>query len=288
MPEHTQPKRVVINADDFGFSPLVTEGILRAHHEGVVTSTTLAANMPAAEAALAQLPSVPALGVGIHLNASQGPAISREGQRLAGPDGTMNRTAIQVIRLCLLRPRMLGVIEAEFDAQIRWALDRGLRPTHLDSHRHSHGYPPLFARVVRLAERYNIPFVRWYRECLPPGDWPRAAGKQRRISRVLNAFGRIDGLGRGRRLRGTLGTWGICHTGLIDAPWLVQVARSLQPGVTEIMVHPGIPGDLDTAATRLLESRRIEMDALCAPEVRRAFEEHNVELIHYGKLQPRR
>ena len=73
-------KRLIVNADDFGFSPGVTEGILRAHRQGIVTSTTIAANMPAAAAAAGRLAEARDLGVGVHLNVCQGPALSAEGR----------------------------------------------------------------------------------------------------------------------------------------------------------------------------------------------------------------
>jgi len=279
--ETVKPRRVIINADDFGWSEGVTEGILRAAREGIVTSTTIAANLPAAAQAVRRLGEAPHLGVGVHLNVSQGPPLSEAGRALAGPDGRMNRTAGAVIAASL-RPCLLAAMEAEFDAQIRWALDHGLAVTHLDSHRHAHGFPPIFARVVRLARRYNIPFVRWYGERLGRG-WPAGPAKQRRVRRVLNGFSRVNAL-LGGGLRGTVGTWGVEHTGRIDAAWLIRAAGAAPPGALEIMTHPGLGDDLDAAATRLRESRREELAALCDPAVRDAFDKQRIERIHYGRL----
>jgi predicted glycoside hydrolase/deacetylase ChbG (UPF0249 family) len=279
-------KRAIINADDFGFSAGVTEGILQAHLRGVVTSTTVAANMPAAEAALKRLADVPNLGVGVHLNISQGPPLSDQGRRLAGDDGLMNRSAAGVIKACILRPGLLDAAAAEMDAQIRFVLDRGICPTHLDSHRHSHAFGPIFRRVAALARRYNIPFIRWHGERLPGPAWPACPSGQRRIARVLNAMTALRG-GAGAGLRGTLGTWGVAHTGCIDSAWLALAASRLPAGVVEIMTHPGAGDDLDPAATRLLESRRRELAALCDPAVRRAFAANGIELIHYGHLRSR-
>ena len=283
--EQAKPaKRVIVNADDFGFSPGVTDGILRAHAEGIVTSTTIAANMPAAADAVARLGEAPGLGVGVHLNVSQGPVLSDRARRLAGPDGQMNRTAVGVILACLTRPGMLDAVEAEFDAQIRWVVDRGIRPTHLDSHRHTHGFPSIFARVVKLARRYDIPFVRWCRESLPGGGWPEAPKEQRRNRRILSCLARVNAW-IASDLRAARGTWGTAHTGQIDAAWLAMVAQRLPAGLTELMVHPGAGDDLDAGQTRLLESRRVELRALCDPAVKEAFEKNAIELTHYGKLR---
>jgi len=281
--ETAKLKRVIINADDYGWSPGITEGILQAHRRGILTSTTIAANLPHAAEAAKRLAGAPALGVGVHLNVSQGPPLSDLGRRLAGEDGVMNRTAMGVIRVLTLRPWLLKAVEAEFDAQIRWVLDHGIRPDHLDSHRHAHGWPPVFRRVVRLAGRYDIPFVRWPAERLGAGDWPAAPAKQRRNRRVLNALCLLNA-SAGAGVRGTSGTWGIAHTGRINEEWLLRAARLLPPGVTEIMTHPGLPGDLDPGQTRLVECRRAELEALCSPAVRKAFEDNEIELITYGHL----
>jgi len=277
-------KCAIVNADDFGFSLMISEGILRAHREGIVTSTTVAANMPAAGAAVGRLREAPALGVGVHLNCTQGPPLSSQGREaLAGVDGMMSHTATAIIAKAMRHPRLLDAIEAEFDAQIRWVLDHHITPTHLDSHRHSHAYCPIFRRVARLARRYHIRFVRRHRERLLSGPWPEAPAKQRRTARMLNALGAVNRL-LAPRLYATRGTWGIAHTGLIDRAWLLQAASSLPAGVTEIMTHPGEVGDMDASVTRLLESRQIELTALTDASVKEAFEHNGVRLIHYGQI----
>ena len=277
------PRRLVVNADDFGFSPGVTEGILRAHAEGVVTSTTIAANMPAAEEAVGRLGEAPRLGVGVHLNVTQGPVLSEAGRALAGPGGVMDRSAAGLLAAVTRRPGLLDAVEAECEAQLLWLLDCGVRPTHLDSHRHVHAWPGVFARVARLARRYHVPFVRWYEEHLPGCGWPRPDRRQRRITTALNV------LAVGMRclapdLRGTRGTWGVGQTGRLDAGWLVRAARRLPAGAWEIMAHPGFGEDLDPSQTRLIAARRAELDALCDPQVRAALQANGIELVNYGQL----
>jgi len=278
--------RLIVNADDLGWSEGVNAGIFRAHREGIVTSATLAANMPAAEAALRAAADLPGLGVGIHLNACQGPPLSlRARGTLTGEEGTMNLTGPELIRRCLLHPRRtLWAVEAEFDAQAAWCFDHGLRPTHVDTHRHVHAWPAIFRLVVRLCRRYDIPFVRRHRERLRGAGWPPAARKQRRISRALNWLGR-----RCRRLAPELvvtnGTLGVTHTGRIDAAFLLAAAAALEPGTTEIMTHPGLADDLPAEQSRLRESRRAELEALCEARVREAIAQRGIRLVHYGQLR---
>jgi predicted glycoside hydrolase/deacetylase ChbG (UPF0249 family) len=281
---NSSKRQLIVNADDFGFSAGISEGILQAHYEGIVTSTTIAANMPAAEQAVGMLADVRSLGVGVHLNASQGPALSELGRaKLAGDDGQMDFTAIGLIKACFFRRSLLKAVEAEYDAQIRWVLDHGIMPTHLDTHRHAHGFPPIFRRVVKLAKRYTIPFIRRHRERLPGKDWPKADRKQKRVSRMLNSLGIRQPLWGGRRIV-TTGTLGVAHTGNYDVDWLLQLIQRLPTGVTELMTHPGLTHDLSAEASRLQQSRLTELNALCDPEVRKAATKEGIELIHYGTL----
>lgn len=276
-------RRVIINADDFGFSRGITQGILRAHREGVVTSTTIAANMPAAEEAVRHLADAPDLGVGVHLNVSQGLPLSAEARGLAGPDGVLRLTATQAVLLCVRKPWLARVIEAEYEAQIRWVLDHGIQPTHLDSHRHTHGFPPVFARVAKLARRYNIRFVRWHREPVTTPVKAPFEGTQKGLGLVLTVLGWINAR-IAPDLIATNGTWGVAHTGSIDAAWLKWVAQVVPAGVTEIMTHPGLADGLEEGASRLREARERELAALCDPAVREAFRQHGVERVHYGQI----
>src|SRR3954465_14713228 len=59
--------RLVVNADDFGMSPAISRGILRAHRDGIVTSTSLLGNCADLEHARAALAEARNLGVGVHL-----------------------------------------------------------------------------------------------------------------------------------------------------------------------------------------------------------------------------
>ena len=65
-------KQLIVNADDFGLTKRVSEGIVDAHRHGIVSSTTLMANGGAFEAAVALRRQAPHLGIGAHLNLSEG------------------------------------------------------------------------------------------------------------------------------------------------------------------------------------------------------------------------
>ena len=275
---------LIVNADDFAFSKSISEGILEAHHQGIVTSTTLLANMPAATSSIAGLRSSPELGVGIHLNACQGPPLSQAGKRhLATKEGIMNLSAPKAIWASLLNKKTRDAISAEFEAQIQWTLDHGIVPTHLDSHRHLHAWPAISRRVIALAEKYRIPALRRVCEHWPQGNRPSAPGSNRHIRIMLNLLDAMANT-RFRSATATTGTWGIEHTGTIDADWLLEAIRLLPMGLTEIMVHPGNVDGTPPTQTRLWQSRVVEKEALCDPRVRQALSENRIELKNYGRL----
>lgn len=276
-------KYLIVNADDFGFSRGITEGIIQAHREGIVTSTTIVANMPFAAQAAGMLKDLPTIGVGVHLNVSQGKPLSPKAEALCGPTGVMSRSAMGTILAALARPALLEAIETEFDAQIRWALDHGIRPTHLDTHRHVHGYWPICRRLVKMARRYNIAFIRRHRERLPGAGWPAFAPRQKCVSWMLNMLGSVNNA-LYADMQPTGGTWGLSHTGRIDVAFLTRAAAAAPVGLTEIMTHPGMAGDEDSSLTRLGQSRQVELASLCDERVKEALKLNNVRLVHYGQL----
>ena len=80
-------KRLIINADDFGLSHGITDGILLTHRKGLLTSTSLMVNQPATEYAVRRAPEVSNLGVGIHLNLTEGSPILSHPRTLADRQG---------------------------------------------------------------------------------------------------------------------------------------------------------------------------------------------------------
>ena len=75
---------------------------------------------------------------------------------------------------------------------------------------------------------------------------------------------------------------GRVHTGVLTADALAGLVRALQPGVTELMVHPGYADDeLERTGTRLLESRETELDLLCSLETRALLAGERVDLLRH-------
>jgi len=261
-------KYLIPNADDFGYTRDVNDGILHAHRQGILTATTLMATGGAFDHAVTLALENPTLDVGVHLV-------------LVGADGYPPTVAQLMRQIALGRIRIYD----ELAAQVRKVLAAGIQPTHLDSHKHTHLLPPVLSAVARISSEFQIPWVR------RPFDLPLNAGgvpwTRRLVSRSLGfmraGFHRV--LTR-HGCRTTDYFAGFQITGHYDVAELAQLIRQLPDGVTEFMCHPGFcTTELQASRTRLKESRRRELDALTSPEVRAAIEESNVRLARYTEIR---
>ena len=268
-------KQLVVNADDFGFTPDVNAGIVEAHRGGILTATTLMANGAAFEDAARLGRETPTLDIGCHLVLVSGRSLV-SGKPLPSSVAQL---------LGALARREIRVYE-ELAAQVRAIMDAGIRPTHLDTHKHTHLAPPVLDAVARLGQEFGIPWVR------RPFDFPLTAlgGMVPRAKRLTS-----DALGLLRRrfhrvlekhgCRSTDHFAGFQITGRFRTAELVQLVGALPPGTTELMCHPGRCGEaLRQARTRLKESREHELDALLAPEVRQALIRNGIKLVSYKEL----
>ncbi len=263
-------RKLVVNADDFGFARDVNLGIVEAHRSGILTSTTLMATGAAFDDAVRLARENPALDIGVHLV-------------------LVGEPPFPITIPQLLRAMLLGRIRIyeELRAQVQRILDAGLQPTHLDTHKHTHLLPPVLNAVARLSEEFKIPWVRRPFDLpLTPATRPAIGSAKRATSQALglvrNRFARV--LTR-HGCRSTDHFAGFQITGRYGAAELTQLIRELPEGSTEFMCHPGICGDeLRGTRTRLKESREHELRALTSPQVRDALAESGVELVNYRNL----
>jgi predicted glycoside hydrolase/deacetylase ChbG (UPF0249 family) len=163
-------------------------------------------------------------------------------------------------------------VYAELRAQIEKIQAAGLRPTHLDSHKHTHIWPSVFRIVVRLAHEFGIPHLR-----LPFDD---SVGPNRRALRLIPD--RYRRVARDQGISMTEHFLGFRLTGSLTEEALATAIRSLPEGTTEFMCHPGYAGtELQNARTRLKESRVRELEALTSPRIRELIHWENISLVNF-------
>lgn len=287
-------KSLIVNADDLGWTEGVNRGIAEAHRNGIVTSASLLANGSAFASGVEVARSVPGLGVGVHLNLSDGPPVAaRElvtslvndrGEFEGGPENLLLRVARGGLAL--------HEVEQEWEAQIEKVRDAGIQPTHLDGHKHVHMLPGLFEIALRLAKRYGIGAIRVAHEA----SSLRAAlstGEELHTAAVLKQGVQARGLkllardARELAERAGISTadyfCGIAQTGEMTKQGVAQLLRSLPDGTTELMCHPGYADQaLRNTPTRLQGSRQTELQILTDVEVRNLVASQGIRLIDYG------
>lgn len=144
--------KLIVNADDFGYSRGVNYGIIDAHQHGIVNSTTMMMNMPGVNHAVELAKEHPALKLGIHLVLTCGKPLRSDVPTLVDEKGNFKKLKDFIKNKDL----SLTELEREWTAQIDRFLDCGLIPTHFDSHHHVHSIPEFLPVIQRLSRKYNL------------------------------------------------------------------------------------------------------------------------------------
>ncbi|MFY9681733.1 MAG: ChbG/HpnK family deacetylase [Candidatus Sulfotelmatobacter sp.] len=289
-------RRLIVNADDFGFTAGINRAIVEAHTRGIVTSSTLMANGRAFEEAARLAASVPRLSVGCHvvlidgvpvLDAERLPSIATSNS--SGPafrDG-LNSFAARALA-GRLNPHE---IEIEVSAQIGKLQSAGVSVTHVDTHKHTHLFPAVLRPLLRAARACGVRAIRNpFGPSKPlkssallarPSLWTRYA--EVRILRTLAA--KFHDAAKWEGFVTPDGTLGIVVTGALDEKLFRSIAAIIPEGTWEFVCHPGYnDADLASARTRLRQSRETELRVLTMPEVRQLLSDEGIDLISYRDL----
>ncbi|HXY00194.1 MAG TPA: ChbG/HpnK family deacetylase [Candidatus Limnocylindrales bacterium] len=286
-------KNLIVNADDLGWTPGVNRGIEEAHRKGLVTSTSLLANGASFDLALEVVRGNPELGVGVHLNLSDGPPtakpqgvrglLSADGCLETGPEGLLLRIASRTLDF--------AEVEREWDAQIQKVMESDIQPTHLDGHKHVQMLPGLFEIALKLARKHRIRAIRVAHE----ESSLRAAlasGKDQKKAVILKQGVQARGLkllardAREMAERAGVVTTdyfcGIAQTGAVTLEGVERMLEILPEGATEFMCHPGYADEeLRQTPTRLQESRQFELRILTNAHIRKLVASQGIRLISY-------
>jgi predicted glycoside hydrolase/deacetylase ChbG (UPF0249 family) len=248
---------LIVNADDFGRATGVDNGIVRAHRDGIVTSTTFMTNAPSTSHAASLARSTPTLDLGVHLVLSYAKPLSDPSRlpSLVREDGSFRRPSE-----LLARPIDRAEALVEYRAQYARARQLvGREPTHVDTHHWVHDHPALswavceLARETGAAARAHTPEQR---------DEYRAKGV-----RTPDHFTRE-----------------FQHAGHIEVADLLALLSRLEDGVTELMCHPGEPDSELVATSAYARERPIELGTLTDVRVRAALETRRIALTTFGDL----
>ena len=274
--------RLIINADDFGLTGGVNRAVIELHRAGVLTSASLMARAGATNEAIELACATPTLGVGCHVVLVDGEPVLSPSTLVEARTGRFHSTLSTFLGPLFLGRIRASEIVAETAAQIALLQSRGVKLTHIDTHKHTHMFPSVLRPVLRAAKAAGIRAVRNPFEPAWSLRASRGAGLIRRaevsLLRLLEpAFQRIVAE---EGFTTTDGALGVLATGSLDAGTLDSLLPDLPDGAWELVTHPGYyDADLARAHTRLLVSREIERAALATLQLR-----EGIELIDFSWL----
>jgi chitin disaccharide deacetylase len=280
--------RLIVNADDFGQTQGINRAVLELHQAGLLTSATLMARAAATDQAIEIASATPSLSVGCHVVLTDGGPILPPHQipSLVDPSTKLFVSSLPVFLGRLFTGRIRAEeVQAETTAQIQYLQSRGVRLSHVDSHKHTHMFPGILRPVLRGARACGIHSVRnpfeptWAIRATASCNLVRAAqvsilrGLQSSWQRILADEGFAT----------TGGSLGVSSTGALEKITLDRLLHQVRPGTWELVTHPGYnDADLARVPTRLRASRDLERKALPV-----LCEFPALQLISWSEVRPR-
>lgn len=280
-----QRRFAVINGDDFGFSQGVNQGIIQAHEQGILTSTSLMVTADAAADAIALARSHPDLAVGLHLVLVCGRSAlpPAEIPHLVDAAGNFPNDSLKAG----LRYQFNSAARQELRREIRAQLERfrqtGLPLAHVDGHLHLHAHPVVLNILVELAREFEIQVIRlpveelWLTLKLDRRDWLNKL-VWFTVFRGLRQYGK--GVLRSHQIGYSDRVYGLLQSGCISETYLTNLIPQIQADWVEIYCHPAVilPGEPLNGPTG---AGAAELDAMLSQSVRQALLENGFELTNY-------
>lgn len=281
MDDDAPPRRtLVVNADDYGLTERVSEAILEAHREGVVTSTSVLCVAPGFEASAAWLRDESRLGKGLHLAVvgEDPPLLSAaEIPTLVDRRGHLHmswRTFLAAVAAHRIDPDDL---RREFAAQAAKIGEAGITVDHIDTHQNLHLWPSVRDVVMEIGEQMSVRTIRVTRSTSrgPVGAVVRYLSK--RLERACDRSG---------------WAYPVASTGLDEAGGLdearmlasIEALASSGAASAELATHPGKADDPDLARYQWGYMWQREFEALRSRAVREAIDSSGFTLGTFGDL----
>ncbi len=273
-----EPVQLIVNADDYGYFPCISRGIVDAAKTKTITATGILANHPRLSEQLDWLNTVPDLDLGVHLNLTfNQPLTNAMREKLARWQGCFPNA--YSMSLMLVTGKMpIKIVREEWCAQIEACQSRKL--VFLNSHEHIHMLPVLFPLVLELAEAYNIPHIR-----LTQAEWLKPLSTAGLIRNTLMQA--MQTINQQRVKTPTPLFLGLSHSGKLNYDVLTGLFSKLKAGKSyELMCHPGYFVTEEISDPKLIAYHdwEAELSLLQSPQLQELYQRFNIRLSHYHHL----
>jgi len=271
------PRRLIVNADDFGRSPSINQAVIRAHREGILTTASLMVAESHAAEAVALARENPRLGVGLHLALVHGTSVLpfERIPQLVNAAKEFSNNAPGAGWRYFASTRCRAQLRDEIAAQFQKFHATGLPLDHVNGHLHLHLHPVVFGILMENAREWGITALRLTDDRLglsarlSSGHWCYRLSHAV-IYRLLSARARpvLDS----KSIRHTGVVFGLLQNGRVDADYVAKLLPLLPPGDSELYSHPS------------LDQFRHEFAALIQPTIKTRAAQLGIQLIRYQDL----
>lgn len=250
--------RLIVNGDDFGMCEGVTLGILKAHKDGILRSTTMMVGMPFAKQAALMAKDYPHLGVGIHFTLTAGKPVSdpKEVPTLVEEDGTFHSQFWHIDNMKAEHDQLnYDEVYKELRAQLELFIElNGKLPDHIDSHHGASSYPRVHQEAKKLIKEFDLP-ARCTHDYVY-SDYERPY--------YLNYF----------------------YNDRVSVEYFtLDHDHIAEKDLCEMMSHPGFVDDYLYTHSSYNIQRTKELAVLCDPRVIQWVKDNNIELINYQDIK---
>ena len=280
-------KRIIITADDFGLNPAVNEAVERACTQGILTTTSLMVGQAASEDAVERATRLSQLKVGLHVALTDARSVlpPTEIPDLVDARGLFRPgMALAGVRFFFL-PRVRRQLAAEILAQFNLFAATGLQLDHVNAHKHFHLHPTVLNLILEIGRDFGLRAVRLPREPLRAERGVPLGGVVARLGGTAFLSPWVT-LMKARLERAKIAhndsIFGLSATGRMDETELLAILAALPNGVTEIYLHPAVPGTANPGGAG--DGSQTELAALTSPRVRAALERDGIERIAFNDL----
>lgn len=280
--------QIIVNADDFGLHESVNEGIIIGHNRGIITSTTLLANGPAFDDAVAKAKAHPSLGVGIHIGLVGGldPVSDPQDVPSLLVDGKLPASYEEFMKRLYTKQIQGRELYLEIRNQVEKVMNTGLTITHVDGHQHMHVLPAVVNLLSPIMKEFGLHKIRIPDEKITlrngVGSMKRWASKVALSTVASKAYDTTRDFG----FSSPLYFWGMINGGDLHRQALLGVLEAIKgsTGVHEIMCHPGASNAILSEQFDWGYHWEEELSALTDPFMKEFIDGYGMELIHYGQF----
>ena len=304
----SEPRYLIVTADDLCMTEGITEGIVEAYRNGIVTATSALINYPGARETLIRVNTEnPGLPIGIHLNITTGRPVlpPEEIPSLVDRDGYFHHSDKIIKHLGKIS---IDELRAEVNAQVDLFLSTGVPPDHINSENHMLALYTPFHEVIReLAREYDTPVRNPVPESIHGNVKVKKGGGSSKALATLIGYAILHPF-KSFKMMKHVGPNAfkeeekhVINEGIPVTDWLIDsfygnarietfisILEQIPPGVSELTSHPGYASIEDPPPgmdKNYIQERELELKVLTSTEVKEKLIELNIKLVEFSYLK---